>query len=77
MMPPKTSAEPTPEAGAAPGPDATEALTLEQWATARSARDRRVEMLNAFASTERAAGRFSNTEAGWNAAYIAFANRPI
>lgn len=79
-MPPKNAAETpaaeTPIEVAVPT-ETTEALTLDQWAEARSKKDRQVELLNGFVALERAGGRFTNTEAGWNAAYLAFANRPI
>ena len=80
MMPPKTAAETPaaePPAEVTMAAETAEALTLDQWAEARSKKDRRVELLNGFVTLERAGGRFTNTEAGWNAAYIAFANRPI
>lgn len=68
----------TDEAQTLPQPDpANEPLTLEQWAAAKSSTDRRVELLNGFVATERAAGRFSETPAGWDARYLAFASRPV
>jgi len=66
--PPETPTQPTPE---------QEVLTIEQWAAEQSRTDRRVEMLTAFAMTERAAGRFCATRTDWNAAYAAFAARPL
>lgn len=56
---------------------AEEPLTLDQWAADQSRSDARVELLNGFAATERAAGRFVATRAKWMAAYAAFAARPI
>ncbi len=64
-------------AQAATPPDPQEVLTLEQWAGERSRTDPRIELLNAHAATERAAGRYGKTRAAWNADYDAFASRPV
>ncbi|RVT91418.1 hypothetical protein EOD42_22445 [Rhodovarius crocodyli] len=60
-----------------PQPDpATEPLTLDQWAQALSKTDRRVELLNAFVATQRAAGIFTRTATEWGVAYAAFGAQP-
>lgn len=62
----------------APQPDpATDVIAIEAWAAERSRTERRVELLNAFVTTERAAGRYAHTRQGWDAAYAAFGSRQV
>lgn len=69
---------PAEEPDTLPQPDpANEPLTLEQWAAARSRSDRQVELLNGFVAVQRAAGRFTATDAEWRTLYAAFAARPV
>lgn len=68
---------PNPDANVvAPQPDAaSEVVTVEVWAAERSRTESRVELLNAFVTTERAAERFANPRQSWDAAYAAFGSR--
>lgn len=67
-----------PASAVLPQPTQTdEALTLEQWAATQSASDRRVELLNAFVSVQRAEGNFTALPAEWAQLYAAFAARPV
>jgi hypothetical protein len=68
---PETSAE-----SATPAqPD--EAMTLQEFCTRLSITDRRVEMIGGFHSDETRNGRVKDTEANFNARYMAFVNKPV
>jgi hypothetical protein len=58
-------------------PQIEEALTLDQWAVEQSRADKRVELLNAFVAVTRAGGTNAMLRNEWQAAYSAFANRPV
>lgn len=58
-------------------PQTEEALTLDQWAVERSRAENRVELLNGFVAVQRASGPLAQLKAEWDAAYSAFANRPV
>ncbi len=63
---------------APPQPDpATDVIAIEAWAAERSRVEQRVELLNAFVTTERAAGRYAHTRQGLDAAYAAFGSRQV
>lgn len=55
---------------------AEEALTLDEFCTRLSARDRRVELIGAFASTERRAGVVKDVESAFAARFAAFCTAP-
>lgn len=57
--------------------DAAEVITLDQWAREASRTDARVELLNAFVTTEAAAGHRRRSRAEWTSAYSAFQARPV
>lgn len=52
-------------------------LTLDQFGLELSQRDTRVELLNAFVVLERSAGNHKDTEAGYQARFDAFLNKPV
>lgn len=51
-------------------------LTLAEACARISANDRRVEMIGAFHSTERAAGRVKDLESAYRTRFAAFCNAP-
>jgi hypothetical protein len=51
-------------------------LTLEEYCTRVSATDQRVELLNAFAKHEIAAGHRKDVSSAFDRRYVAFANQP-
>jgi len=52
-------------------------LTLTEFCTRLSARDRRVELIGGFHASQRAAERHKDTEAAYQAAFDAFATQPV
>ena len=63
-------------AEAAPAP-AAERLTLTVFCTRLSETVRRPELIGAFESTERTAGRSQATEAEFRARFVAFSRKPV
>ncbi len=51
-------------------------LTLDEFCSRLSINDRRVELIGAFHSTEKAAGRTKDLESKYSARYTAFINQP-
>jgi hypothetical protein len=51
-------------------------LSLEEFCTRASVADRRVELLNAFAKSEIAAGNRKDVQSAFERRYVAFANQP-
>lgn len=70
----KITDTPTADAAADAAPDI--ALTLDEFCTRLSARDRRVELIGAFASTERRAGVVKDVESAFAARFAAFCTAP-
>lgn len=63
-----------PAAAAAP---AEHEITLEQFAIELSARDNRVELINAFVFTERVERHFKDLEGKYNARFQSFLTKPV
>lgn len=51
-------------------------LSLDEFCTRLSGSDRRVEMIGAFFSVEKSAGRTKDTETAYRTRYAAFCNAP-
>ena len=66
-----------PKAPASEQPDAGEELTLTDYCAALSRTDKRVELIGGFSAAETKAGRIKDTEAGFNARFLAFCNKPV
>ena len=60
---------------AATAPDSF-SLSLTEFCTRLSSKDKRVELIGAFFSTEKAAGRVLDTEAAFSNRFEAFASAP-
>lgn len=76
-----TSTSPSEPAAAAPPPEAPAAaaatpMSLNEFCTELSGRDRRVELIAAFAHIERAAGRHHDTRAAYAGRFAAVGSRP-
>lgn len=52
-------------------------LTLDEFCTRLSAKDRRVEMIGGFHSDEKRAGRIMDTEAAFLSRYHQFISKPV
>ena len=52
-------------------------LTLQEFCIRLSVDDRRVELIGAFESVERRAGRLKDTAEAYSARYQAFINKPV
>jgi len=58
--------------------DASETeVTLNEFCTALSANDKRVELIGGFNSVETKAGRLKDTEVNFRARFTAFVNKPV
>lgn len=64
------------EVVAAPVEEAEFPLTVEEACARISATDRRVEMIGAFHSSEKAAGRLKDLESAYRERFAAFCNAP-
>lgn len=53
-----------------------DAVTLEEFCLRLSNTDRRIEMIGAFHSEERRAGRIKDAEGAYSVRYQAFVNKP-
>lgn len=51
-------------------------MALEEFCSRLSASDNRVELIGAFAHSEKAAGKAKDTDAAYAARYAKFANQP-
>jgi hypothetical protein len=67
---------PAPAAAPAPAEQAEFPLTLAEACARISANDRRVEMIGAFHSSEKAAGRLKDLESAYRTRFAAFCNAP-
>lgn len=52
-------------------------LTLGEFCTRLSQVDKRVELIGAFNSVEKKAGRFKDIESAYQARFTAFVNKPV
>lgn len=69
------AAAPAPVASARPA--AATKVSLEYFATQLSARDKRVALIHGWVHTEKAAKRFRDLPANYQARYVAFENQPV
>jgi hypothetical protein len=79
---PKAASTKTAQAATPDAPDAVPTtvpieLTLNQFGIELSQRDNRMELVNAFVFLERQEGNHKDTEAGYQARFEAFLNKPV
>ena len=72
----KTDAAPAAAKAEAPAPEKEFPLSLVEACARISATDKRVEMIGAFHSSEKAAGRLKDLESAYRSRFAAFCNAP-